>query len=155
MSYFAKVTRRTLLAGQAAVAMIAALPGTVRAGLGGEAATAPQTAPVLSAPRWHNVTAVEMEPLVGERFRLHSKVHGDLVLKLTAVDPVNSGPARPAHLPRRAGLTATFEGPDIAPIVDDGYGTYRVSHRRLGTADLHLIATPRRHGGHTLELVLN
>ncbi len=93
--------------------------------------------------------------MIGDRFRINSRDTGELVLKLVSVEPVNSGPARPSHLPREEGVVALFDSPDKAPMVECGCGIYRVSHARLGSADLYMGPSPLRHGGHVLEVVLN
>jgi hypothetical protein len=160
MTVLNRLSRRTVLAAQAALAGLTALPGLAMA----------STAPVLGAEvdgcatqggkacipaRWHTATAEELAGYIGDRFRVNSAKHGTLVLKLVAVEAHKSGPARPVDLQRREGVTAVFESRDMAPLVADGHGTYRVSHPHIGAADLFASATPRRFGGHHIEIVLN
>ncbi|KMW57529.1 hypothetical protein AIOL_002494 [Candidatus Rhodobacter oscarellae] len=96
-----------------------------------------------------------MAKLIGDRFRINSPDTGELVLKLVGVEPINSGPDRPAHLPRAEGVVAVFDSPDKNPVVECGCGIYRVSHARLGAADLYMGPSPLRRGGHVVEMVLN
>lgn len=165
MTVLNRISRRTVLVAQAALAGLSVLPGMASARtastLGANAGTdaradgcAAQGNACLPA-RWHSATADELASYVGDRFRVDSAVHGALVLKLVALEAHASGPARPAGLARREGVTAVFESSDMAPLVADGYGTYRVSHPRIGAADLYLSASPRRGGGNYIEVVLN
>ena len=143
-----QLNRRTFLAANAAVAAAATVPGQALACTKGEAHSA-------SAPMsWETVTPDQMAGLVGERFRVNSPETGDLVMQLVAVEPGNSGAARPAGLPRSESLVAVFDSPDKAPIVDCGCGIYRVNHARLGAADLYMGPSPLRKGDHVLEMVL-
>jgi len=157
MSILNRITRRTALAGKAALAGMAFLPGVAAArSLSPMAECSPGNATSACLPaRWHSATAEELAGYVGDRFRVKSAEHGTLVLKLKAVEASASGPVRPGDLPRREGVTAVFESPDMAPLVADGYGTYRVSHPRIGSADLFMSAAPRRGGGDYIEVTLN
>jgi hypothetical protein len=153
------LTRRTVLAGKAALAGLAALPGAALAHTAADPAplasgtAAPATA--LRPPRWHDATAEELAALVGERFRVASPEHGSMVLRLVAVEAGASGPARPADLPRREAVTLVFDGPDAAPLVAQGDGLLEVRHPRMGAARLYMTAVPRRRGGSDIEIVLN
>ncbi|WP_305968676.1 MULTISPECIES: hypothetical protein [unclassified Mameliella] len=161
MSVLLTVSRRAVLAGKAALAGLAALPGAALAR--GDAAApdalhggpAERAADALRPPRWHDATAEELRPLVGDRFRVSTPRHGDMVLRLKAVEAGHSGMDRPAHLPRRESVTAIFDSPDSAPLVADGDGLHRVWHPRMGAADLYMTAVPRRSGGADIEIVLN
>ncbi|MBW4982431.1 hypothetical protein KZZ07_07750 [Mameliella sp. CS4] len=161
MSVLLTVSRRAVLAGKAALAGLAALPGAAFARgdatgpdtlHGGPAATA---SGALRPPRWHDATAEELMPLIGDRFRISTSQHGDLVLRLKAVEAGHSGMDRPGHLPRRESVTAVFDSPDSAPLVSDGDGLHRVWHPRMGAAELYMTAVPRRSGGADIEIVLN
>lgn len=158
MGVLTRLSRRTVLAGKAALAGLAALPGAALARSpvsgGTDKALAPASA-ALQPPRWHDATAEELAALVGDRFRISTRDHGDLVLKLKAIEPGSSGPARPGDLPRRESVTAVFDSPDAAPLVADGDGLHRVWHPRMGAADLYMTAVPRRSGGADIEIVLN
>ena len=157
MTYAKRLTRRGALACQAAFLTTIALPGKVSARIGvPEPSCANPTHPLPCAPaRWDTATADELAGFVGQRFRVRTRTQGDIVLKLVALEPHASGGARPAHLPRREGVTALFDSPDIAPLLDEGAGTYAVSHPLIGSADLHLGTSPRRDGGTEIVLVLN
>jgi len=155
MSILNQISRRTVLVGQAALAGLGALPGMALARNPAATDCATEGGSACVPARWHSTTAEELAAHVGDRFRVSSPEHGNLVLKLVAVEPHASGAARPGDLPRREGVTALFESPDMAPLVADGYGTYRVSHPRIGAADLYLSAAPRRSGGNYIEAVLN
>lgn len=158
MGVLMRVSRRTVLAGKAALAGLAALPGAAlaRSPVPGDAAATPAPAPgALQPPRWHDATAEELAALVGDRFRISTRDHGDLVLRLKAVEPGRSGPARPGDLARRESVTAVFDSPDAAPLVADGDGLHRVWHPRMGAADLYMTSVPRRSGGADIEIVLN
>jgi hypothetical protein len=147
------LTRRSFLATNAAVAAATALPiGAAAAHAAAPVAVAdPKTGPV----RWTTATAAEFEGLVGDRFRVSSPETGNVVLRLIAVEPVDSGPARPSDLNRSEGLVAVFDSPDKAPLVQCGHATHKVSHPRLGSADLFLGPICKRSGGHVIEMVLN
>lgn len=143
------LSRRAFMATNAALAAAATLPA-------GTAAASAGTPPAGGAPlRWTTATAQELSGLVGDRFRVRSAEAGELVLRLVAVEPVNSGPARPADLRRAEGVVAVFDSPDKAPLVQCGHATHRVSHPRLGSADLFFGPICRRGGGHVIEMVLN
>ncbi|ASP20585.1 hypothetical protein ANTHELSMS3_01900 [Antarctobacter heliothermus] len=156
MGVLNSLSRRAVLAGQAALAGLAALPGAAMARTGSAAQVTEGVAPVVAkAPRWHDATAEELASLVGERFRVSTKAHGDVVLKLVALEQGASGPARPGDLARRESVTALFDSPDAGPLVADGDGLHRVWHPRMGAADLYMTAVPRRHGGADIAIVLN
>jgi hypothetical protein len=146
------INRRRFLATQAVgAAALAALPGAaVATGTDTLGAGVPR-----GATDWARATAAELEPLIGQRFRLQSRSGEALVLRLIGVEPVGSGLDRPADLPRREGAIALFDSPDMAPLVQAGHGLARVSHPALGAADLYLAAVPRRDGGTVIEIVLN
>ncbi|WP_136442430.1 DUF6916 family protein [Pacificoceanicola onchidii] len=149
-----RLSRREALLVKGACLTAVALPGTASAALMDQPKAPGQTA-ALAAPRWETTTSAEMAGLVGDRFRFRSAEHGTIVLKLVELEDHPSGPHRPAHLPRRDGMTALFEGPDMAPIVADGGGTFEVSHPRMGRATLYVTAAPTRSGSALVELVLN
>ncbi|MEH6832180.1 MAG: hypothetical protein V7661_15215 [Sulfitobacter sp.] len=156
MSFLNKVSRRTVMAGQAALAGVAALPSMASARIAGtDAGLAPVAKPATLAPRWDTATAEELAPFVGERFRVKTQAHGTLALKLVAVTASTSGIDRPTGIRRREGVVATFDSPDIAPLVADGEGVHRVHHPRIGSADLFMAAAPRQNGGSYIEVVLN
>ena len=156
MGILNRISRRAMLVGQAALAGVAAVPGmaATRNALTGGLETGPAVR-TCGPARWHSATAEELHGHIGERFRVQTRDHGNLVLKLVSVESHNSGGARPDDLPRREGVTAYFESPDIAPLVAEGHGVHRVSHPRIGSADLYMSAMPRRYGGHYVEIVLN
>lgn len=153
MGFLTRPTRRGMLAGHAALAGLAALPGGAALARNANATTDPS--PSAAPARWHSATAEELARHVGERFRFSTAEHGEMVLRLVALEPGHSGPARPGDLPRREAVTAVFDSPDMAPLVQAGGGVARVSHPRIGVADLYTTATPRRAGGHHIEIVLN
>ncbi|WP_298360534.1 hypothetical protein [uncultured Litoreibacter sp.] len=156
MRFLDKVSRRMVLAGQAALAGLATLPSiaTARSVTVGVDASGVAAAPKLQ-PRWDTATAEELAPFIGQRFRVKSAEHGNLVLKLISVEPGRSGAARPVDLARREAVTAVFDSPDLAPLVADQYGSYQVHHPQIGSAELYMTASPRRHGGNYVEVVLN
>jgi len=139
--------RRDVVLSGAALATISAVPGSA-------AATAP-VAPLAPLSGWHRATAAELEPLIGQRFRAHSPETGPVALRLVAVEPVQSGAARPAQLPRPEGVIAVFDSPDKAPLVEAGHRVLRLSHARLGSADLFIGPVRERDGSDLLEIVLN
>lgn len=145
-----RITRRTALTAAAVCAGSAALPT-----LAGAASAAALPAAPTRAPRWHDATAEELQSLIGQRFRFEHPQIGSLALRLTGLVPHPEDPGRPAGLPRRAGVTALFEGPDMDPLVAAFDGLYQVSHPRLGAMTLHASAHPRTQGGHFVEIVLN
>jgi hypothetical protein len=153
MGFLNKVTRRKVMAAQAAVAGLAVLPGGVSASTMPDS-TAPVANPVAAA-HWHSATATELAPHIGERFRVSTQEYGTIVLKLVAVEAGPESVDRPEGLARRAGVVAVFDSPDMAPLVADGHGLHRVSHPRIGSADLYMVASPRRNGGSFIEIVLN
>lgn len=151
-----KPNRRTVVAGQAALAVAAALP----AGSGAMAATGtpvPGTAAdTTRAPaRWATATAEDLQPFIGQRFRVETAGHGSVVLRLHAVEPVRSGPHRPADLPRAEGVIAVFDSPDKDALAALGHGTHRMRHPRLGNAALYMGPVPSRSQGQLIEVILN
>lgn len=154
-----ELSRRAVVIGQAGLAGLAALPSVAWAHSSTQTVRVAEAIPTATVPalppRWDTATAQELSPFVGQRFRVKSKEHGTLVLKLVAVEASRSGPDRPLALKRREGVRATFDSPDAGPLVADGDGTYRVSHPQIGAADLFMSASPRRYGGSYLEVVLN
>ena len=143
-----QLSRRSFVAANAAVAAAAAVPAVASA----------STAPVASKAvptNWETVTGDQLAGFVGDRFRVRSSEAGELVMRLIAVEPVNSGADRPSHLPRSESVIAVFDSPDKAPLVACGQTIHRVSHPRLGSADLYFGPSCLRSGGHVLEMVLN
>ncbi len=158
MSSSSKLNRRTFVAGQAALATAAALPTAVAASATTETAATAATrarAAACGPAHWHSATAVELRQFIGDRFRVQTRDHGSVVLRLSAVEPIHSGAARPKSLPRSEGVIAVFDSPDMAPLVEIGHDTHRVRHARLGQADLFMGPSPRRDGSHVIELILN
>lgn len=154
MSNTDNLSRRGFVAVQAAAVAATGL------GVGGatQAATQSATQPIAqpAAMDWPTVTAEGFGALVGDRFQLKTEAGKTAVMRLVEVEPIHSGPARP-DLPRKEGLVAIFasEGADDQELVTAGHQLHRVSHWRLGAADLHMGPSPRRGGGHYFELVLN
>lgn len=146
-----QLSRRSFVAANAAVAAAAAVPAVANATTAPVASVAPKTLPT----SWETVTAEQMASLVGDRFRVRSSEAGEMVMQLIAVEPVQSGTDRPAHLSRAEGLVAVFDSPDKAPLVACEPTMHRVSHPRLGSADLYFSPSCLRSGGHVLEMVLN
>ena len=157
MGFLNQISRRNMMAGQAALAGLAIFPGRAASHTGSATPNGAATgSPADCLPaRWHNATADELAGFVGDRFRVRSRDHGDLVLKLVAVESHQSGESRPGNLPRREGVTLVFDSVDMAPLVRDGYGVHRVSHPRIGSAELFMSASPRRGGGNYVDVVLN
>lgn len=150
-----KISRRTALAGKAALAATAAMPGAALAKVAVEPeAAALSQAPVMPA-RWATTTATELAVHVGERFRFHTQEHGTVVMRLVDVVPGNSGADRPGDLPRAEAVTALFESPDMEPLVAMQDGFHKVSHPVVGKAELYASAMPREKGGHLIQIVLN
>ena len=96
-----------------------------------------------------------MEALVGDRFRVTGPDGRTGVMTLIEVEPVASGVHRPLDLPRSEGVVAVFDSPDMDSFVGPDHDIHRVSHGVLGTADLFMGRSPKRSGGHVIELVLN
>lgn len=145
-----KLTRRGFVAANIAVAATAAATGSAQA-MGCSKAHADTPAGKLD---WATATAEQLESLIGERFRVRSEAASELVLKLVAVEPGNSGPHRPADLPRAETVVAVFDSPDKAPMVECGAQMHRFSHPLLGAADLFATPSCLRSGGHVIEVVL-
>lgn len=147
-------TRRMVLAAKAALAGGLSLPGTAfaaaRSGTAQDAAIAK-----LAPARWPTATAEEMQAFVGQRFRVRTQEHGTLAIRLIDVESPASDPARPAHLPRRVGLSAMFDGPDADLLGPLGDGMQSISHPRIGTTDAFLKPIARPNGGYQIEMILN
>lgn len=144
-----KLTRRGFVAANAAAAVTLASAQGAQAFCGkGHAMDAAVRAD------WTTATATELEPFIGDRFRVSSDTAGELVLKLVEVIPGNSGPHRPSHLARKESVIAVFDSPDKAPLVDCGHATHTFRHSVLGTADLFAGSVCNRAGEHTIEVVL-
>ena len=144
-----QLSRRSFVAANAAVAAAAAVPAVA------SASTAPVAAASSVPTNWETVTGDQLAGFVGDRFRVRSSEAGELVMRLIAVEPVDSGADRPSHLRRSEGVVAVFDSPDKAPLVACGQTIHRVSHPRLGSADLYFGPSCLRSGGHVLEMVLN
>ena len=149
-------TRRAVVAGPVALAAVATLP-TASAALTPASETAPAaTATITSGPpRWDTATAEVLEKFVGQRFKVRTAENGSVILRLKSVEPVRSGPARPADLPRAEGVSAIFESPDQDALVQLGHQTHIVRHRQLGTAALFMGPVPTLDGGPVIEVILN
>lgn len=150
------MTKKTKLSRRRFVAVNAAAAG-VACAMPGQASMAP-VAGVPARPLaadWGSAGADELAQFVGDRFRIRTSDGTPLVLELKSVEPVNSGPDRPAGLSRREGVIAVFDSPDKAPLVDHGAGVHRIEHLRLGSAQFFMSPVPRRGGGHVIELSLN
>lgn len=143
-------TRRAFLAVKAMLAGSFAIPA------GAYAATSGPPAQSTVAPaRWPTATADELQPFVGQRFRVKTKEHGHVVLKLVDVQSPSADPDRPAHLPRRVSVSALFEGPEANLLAECGDGVHTVSHPRIGKSVAFLKPLPRQGGGYDIEMVLN
>lgn len=145
-------SRRGLLAG------VAALLATASAGLGGlcgplTSRAQARSLPTARTPHWHKLGAEDLRAMIGERFALERDDGSRIALRLAAVEPVPSGPDRPASLGRAEGAIAVFEGGDS--LVEAGHRTYRVAHARMGPTDLFLGPVRRAAGGYHLEAVFN
>ncbi|WP_323764549.1 hypothetical protein [Marinovum sp.] len=147
------ISRRGFVVTQVAgAATLAALPaGTTFAAVAPTPAAVPHAGPF----NWHSSGAEELTAHLGRRFRFRAEDGQTAVLKLVAVEPVNSGPHRPADLPRKSGVIAVFDGLDKGPLVDAGSRTYRVSAARIGSADLMATPVRKRDGSDVIEIVLN
>lgn len=146
-------TRRMVLAAKAALAGTLSIPSVAAASV--KRATGASVASGQVAPaRWPTATALEMQPFVGQRFRVHTEEHGTLVLKLVDVQSPAADPARPATLKRRAGLSALFDGPDAQLLAASEDTTHWISHPKIGKVQAYLKSMPRR-GGYEIEMVLN
>jgi hypothetical protein len=144
-----KLSRRGYLASQAAVAAAAAaLPSASLARTSPEPAA---TGPV----DWRTATAADLQRFVGDRFRVTSPDGTVTVLHLIDVEARPFGPDAPADLPRAEAVSAVFDSPDKAPLVETGHMTRRISHMHLGSADLFLGPVHTRDGSDLLELTLS
>ncbi len=151
-----KPTRRTVLAGQAALLAAAAAPGAAQALTPVAETAATNAAPTASIlPRWETATAEELKQFIGQRFQVQTAEHGNVVLRLKSVEPVHSGAARPAELARADGVSAIFESPDQEALVALGHQTHKVRHARLGSTDLFMGPVPTRNGDPVIEVLLN
>ncbi len=135
MGIINRLSRRAFLTSQAALAAVIGMPAVLIAS-SAKAACAGRHS--YTKARWDTATAEDLEPFVGDRFRVRIKDYGGIVMRLVAVEAANSGPHRPASLARREGVTAVFESPDLEPLVHAGHQTYCVRHAWLGSADLFL-----------------
>ncbi|WP_299210998.1 hypothetical protein [uncultured Tateyamaria sp.] len=148
-------TRRTFLAAKAMLAGSFALPAGAIAATSGASEMAVGTQGAVAPARWSTATADELQPFVGQRFRVKTKEHGHVVLKLVDVQSPSADPDRPAHLPRRVSVSALFEGPEAHLLAEAGDGVHTVSHPRIGTSVAFLKPLPRQAGGYDIEMVLN
>lgn len=148
-------TRRMVLAAKAAMAGGLSLPTAAMATVNPTASTHHSVTSAVAPARWPTATAQEMQPFVGQRFRVHTQEHGTLVLKLVDVQSPASDPARPAHLPRRVGMSAVFDGPDAQLLAGSEDTTHSVSHPKIGTIRAYLKTMPRQSGGFEIEMILN
>jgi len=145
------LSRRGFMAANAAAAALTTVPLATSAGT-----PSPTGATIKSSPMtWTQISADGFESLIGDRFHVSTAEAGAVVMTLIAVERVDSGPHRPSDLPRSHGITAVFDSPDKQPLIDCGHATHRVSHPRLGSADLFMGPTCLREGGHEIEIVLN
>ena len=147
-------TRRMVLASKAALTGAIAMPlpaFSKTEAIGTEVQKTKAVAPA----RWATATAEELQPFVGQRFRVKTQDHGSLVLKLCHVESPASDPHRPSHLARRVGVTATFEGADAEVLAASEDCIHRISHPRIGEIDAFIKTMPRQAGGYHLEVVLN
>ncbi|WP_144435658.1 DUF6916 family protein [Roseovarius atlanticus] len=150
-------TRRMVLAAKAALTGALALPVPAFARSNAEPgvpATGAAIAPVAPA-RWETATADELRPYLGQRFRVSTRTHGSLALRLVDVASPDRDPARPGLLKRRLSVSAIFDGPDAQVLAGLEDGIHRLSHPRIGQIDAFLKTLPRRSGGSMIELVLN
>lgn len=143
-----KLTRRGFVAVNAAAA------ATLATSQGANAFCAKGHATETVRADWMTASARELEPFIGDRFRVSSPQAGDLVLRLVAVEPANSGSDRPTHLPRKESVIAVFDSPDKAPLVDCGHATHTFRHHVLGTTDLFAGPVCNRAGDHMIEVAL-
>ena len=144
-----KLSRRSYLASQAAIAATAtALPSAALAHA--------DLDPVSSGPvNWRTATAADLQRFIGDRFRVMSPDGSVTVLHLIDVEARPFGPDAPADLPRAEAVSAVFDSPDKAPLVETGHMTRRISHMHLGSADLFLGPVHTRDGSDLLELTLS
>ena len=142
-----RIDRRDFVLRNAAIAVAAAVPTGALASV----ADAPPRGPL----NWRTASTAELEPLIGQRFRVSSADSGTIALRLIGVEPVHSGTARPEGLARTEGVIAVFDSPDKAALVAAGHGMHRVSHPQIGSADLFIGPVRERNGDDLLEIVLN
>lgn len=150
MTQYNGLNRRSFFAMTAAAASVATSGGAAVSVELSEAA-----APRAVSANWSQATFDDLSALVGDRFRVTAPDGRAGVMTLVDVEPVVSGAARPADLPRPEGVVAVFDSPDMDMFIGAEHAIHRVSHGRLGTADLFLGRSPRQSGGHVIELVLN
>ncbi len=141
------IDRRGFVLRNAALAAAAAVPTGALASV--------SDSPLRGPLDWRTLGATELEPLIGQRFRVSSPETGTIALRLIGVEPIQSGSQRPEGLPRAEGVIAVFDSPDKAPLVDAGHSILRISHARIGSADLFIGPVRERNGDHLLEIVLN
>lgn len=153
MSSKTGINRRGFVATQVAgAAALAALPaGSAMAA----AVPASETAAVAGPFNWLSSGAEELAAHLGRRFRFQTEDGTTAVLKLVGIEAVDSGPHRPADLPRRSGVIAVFDGPDKAPLVDAGSQMYRVSASTIGSSTVMAAPVRKRDGSDVIEIVLN
>lgn len=104
---------------------------------------------------WARTTHAEMSSLIGQRFHVTAPDGRTGILELVDAEPVSSGPDRPADLPRAEGVVAVFDSLDKDFFVGAEHSMHRVSHVKLGTANLFMGRSPKRSGGDVIEMVLN
>ncbi|QFT93973.1 hypothetical protein FIU86_14080 [Roseovarius sp. THAF9] len=150
-------TRRMVLATKAALTGALALPVPAFAHNSAEPGVSAMDAPMtpVAPARWETATADELRPFLGQRFRVSTRTHGALALRLVDVASPESDPARPGVLTRRLSVSAIFDGPDAQILAGLEDGIHRLSHPRIGQIDAFLKTLPRRSGGSMIELVLN
>lgn len=144
------MTRRGVLAVSGAAAASAALPAHAAPELSTRAVQTPK-----GPTTWAKAGYDDLVSLIGERFRVTSPTGASGVLKLVALEAASSGPARPLALGRQEGVVALFDSPDKDFFVGSEAEVYRVSHSRLGSADLFIGRSPLKQGGDLVEMVLN
>jgi len=147
-------TRRMVLAAKTAIVGGLALPVSASVGAAAVSSRAAPQRPVAPA-RWPTATADELQPFVGQRFRVRTEEHGTLVLRLVDVVSPASDAARPAHLKRRAGVLATFDGPDAQLLAASEDSIRTLSHPKIGRIQAYLKTLPLSGGGFEIEMVLN
>jgi hypothetical protein len=103
---------------------------------------------------WRTASADQLEPFVGDRFRISMQDGRRAVLKLVEVVRIKNGADWPANLPRSASVIAVFDSPDKAMLVACGCATLRFRHSKLGTAELYTRLVPTRSGDHSIEVIL-
>lgn len=146
--YLNKPNRRSFIAGQACILSVA---GTASA----QAAMPALPYDLQMPPTWVNAEAEHMASFVRDRFWAIADDGTSLTLRLVKVEATKSGSKRPASLPRKEGLVATFVSPQLNWLVENGAQTVMIGHPVLGYSDVFISPTPKRRGGHEIHLVLN